>query len=556
MPNRYTTDKATIGGLLSLTGPSIEVPEWQRNYSWTTSQVETFWEDLVAFSNQYPDNTIQDQEYFLGSIVIVDDGTSLLLLDGQQRLATATILLSVIRDSLADYREDASVRLQHSYIADFDDATDMHTYNLTLNRYDREFFKRSIQEFPRAEDHAPPEASLESHRLIDKAAGIFRSRFAERYAELGGGKPAFDWALRIRRVLTDHVSVVVVKSTDEDNAATVFETLNDRGIGLSTTDLLRSLVLRRCSEDDREEIISLWEAVLEVAEDAKVETFLRHYWLSHRGDVKKRALYREIKDTLIQEETDSLDFSRDLERAANVYRDLVAARDDDADLQKLLEDVAMLGATALYPAILSAFALDSVDDRKRIIQALVTFFVRHNVIGNRETTQLEAVVYEIAKDLRNELTADQAVQKLKDAAPTDDQFEDQFKHASVTRHATASYLLRQLERARRATEELEVGPPRKVHVEHIYPKSPPAERRRPDHTAVVSRLGNMTLLDFRLNTAIKNSDFATKKAEAYGKSEILLTHDLLDYDEWDLTSIDARQVSMATLARMLWQFPE
>jgi len=556
VPNRYTTDKATIGGLLSLTGPSIQVPEWQRSYSWTTSHVETFWEDLLAFSDQYPEETIQDQEYFLGSIVIVDGGASLLLLDGQQRLATATILLSVVRDSLAEYRDDASVRLHHQYIAVFDDATDTHAYKLTLNRYDRDFYRRMIQEFPLGDHHTAPEASLESHRLIAKAASAFRSHFAEHYGKLGGGKPAFDWALRVKRVLTDHVSVVVVTSTDEDNAATVFETLNDRGIGLSTTDLLRSLILRRAGEDDREEIITLWEAVLEVAEDAKVEAFLRHYWLSHRGDVKKRALYREIKDTLIREETDSLDFSRDLERAANVYRDLVAARDDDPGLRALLKDIAMLGASALYPAILSAYALESVEDRRLVISALVTFFVRHNVIANRETTQLEALVYGIAKDLRSGLSADEAVARLKEAAPTDEQFVEQFKHAAVTRHATASYLLRQMEMARRQTEELEVAPPRKVHVEHIYPKSPPSDRRRPDHSAVVNRLGNMTLLDFRLNTAIKNSDFASKKAQAYERSEILLTCELLEYEEWNLPDIETRQERMAAMAGSIWQFPE
>ena len=54
MPNQYSSDKKTIGQLLSLTSPSIEVPDWQRDYSWDTSAVETFWQDLQTFSNQYP----------------------------------------------------------------------------------------------------------------------------------------------------------------------------------------------------------------------------------------------------------------------------------------------------------------------------------------------------------------------------------------------------------------------------------------------------------------------------------------------------------------------
>lgn len=94
----YTGDRKTIGQILSLAAPLIEIPEWQRNYSWGPIEIEAFWTDLVAFSDQYPDDNIVDKEYFLGSIVIVDRGSIHQLLDGQQRLGTATILLSVIRD--------------------------------------------------------------------------------------------------------------------------------------------------------------------------------------------------------------------------------------------------------------------------------------------------------------------------------------------------------------------------------------------------------------------------------------------------------------------------
>ena len=68
MPNQYTSEKKTIGELLSIPSPDIVVPEWQRNYSWTTTEIEVFWEDLNSFSEQYPGNTIRGQEYFLGSM--------------------------------------------------------------------------------------------------------------------------------------------------------------------------------------------------------------------------------------------------------------------------------------------------------------------------------------------------------------------------------------------------------------------------------------------------------------------------------------------------------
>lgn len=142
---RYEAGRQTIGALLSTTSPRIEVPEWQRSYSWTTEEIDAFWQDLIAFDSQYPDENIVGEEYFLGSIVLVTGGATNLLLDGQQRLATATILLSVLRDARRDYRGDAAARLQSKYISDFDDGTGTTSYVLTLNLYDREFFRSEIR---------------------------------------------------------------------------------------------------------------------------------------------------------------------------------------------------------------------------------------------------------------------------------------------------------------------------------------------------------------------------------------------------------------------------
>jgi uncharacterized protein with ParB-like and HNH nuclease domain len=248
-----------------MTNPPILVPDWQRNYSWTNTEVEIFWQDMLHFSNLFPDENINTEEYFLGSVVIVDNNLSHLLLDGQQRIATSGILLSVIRDFLSKYSKDAALRTSQRYLTDFDDARNATTYKLTLNSYDRDFFKREILEF-RDTSYQSPEPSLESHRLIRKAREFFTSKFQEEYNEIDNQELAHRWTLRIQKVLTDHMSVVAVISDDEDNAASVFETLNDRGIGLSTPDLLRNLLLRRATVESREEIIDLWRDILEIEE--------------------------------------------------------------------------------------------------------------------------------------------------------------------------------------------------------------------------------------------------------------------------------------------------
>jgi uncharacterized protein with ParB-like and HNH nuclease domain len=172
-PSSYQPDKRTIGELLSMTNPPIVVPNWQRSYSWTQSHVETFWNDLLDFERRNP-GKIAQREYFLGSVVIVatsDDEH--LLLDGQQRIATSAILLSVIRDFLMKYNADAAKRVESRYLADIDDARNALVYKITLNAYDRDYFRRKILEF-RDSGFQEPKPEYPSHWLIDSARSFLK----------------------------------------------------------------------------------------------------------------------------------------------------------------------------------------------------------------------------------------------------------------------------------------------------------------------------------------------------------------------------------------------
>jgi hypothetical protein len=491
--------------------------------------------------------------------VLVTGGATNVLLDGQQRLATATILLSVLRDARREYSNDAAARLQNKYISDFDDATGTTTHVLTLNVYDRDFFRGEIQDEPQA----PPlrvTPTLKSQGLIRKARHYFSERVAEEGAKLGGGKAAFQRNLRIRRVLCDHMSVVAVTSTDEDNAAAVFETLNDRGIGLSTPDLLRNLLLRRAPNDTtRDRIVAAWQTVLGINEEASVEDFLRHYWVSHRGDLKARKLYREIKDKVIAENIEPLVMSLDLAATAPIYRDIVRAREDDPELRRLLEGIRALGAKALYPALLSGYGAAGGDgsgkeELRMLTSALTAMFVRYNVIGGRETTIMESAVYTAAAELRKTNDFDAAVMALAALAPDAEDFISRFQRASVSRMATARYLLREIEHAKRRTQEVAVEGTDRVHVEHIYPQTPDGAKWS-NHAQIINRIGNLTLLGKRLNTAIKNADFASKQKDGYASSDILMTKELLTLGTWNTTAIDERQRELSEWVFDIWKFP-
>jgi uncharacterized protein with ParB-like and HNH nuclease domain len=552
MPDLDNPVKRTVGDLLSTTSPRIVVSDYQRDFSWSESEADVFFRDLLAFSNQYPNDNLETQEYFLGSMVLVTGGANHLLLDGQQRLATATILLSAIREFLRLYDTNAATRLAQKYMYDNDDSTGERWYKLTLNRYDAEFFRREIQDGMGGTQIRP---SLESHRLILRVRQYFDEKLRTQYDKLGGGKPAFQWSLRIMKVLLNHMSAVVVSSSDEDNASNVFETLNDRGISLSTPDLLRNLILRRAASDpQREEIIDAWRTVFEIEQDVRIDDFLRHYWISRNGDIKSRKLYHEMKNVISEQDMDSLKFSLDLQRSSMTYRQIISANDDDPGIRENLLAIKMLGAKALLPAVLSAYAVGDTNNKSAFLRALVSVYVRYVVVSNLEISRLEDVVYDLAKNLTTTGDFAAATAAIESIKPTNESFVKRFATFQLTRRDSQRYMLQELENfARRTagkTGEFQLAGPDRVHIEHIYPQRP--EKRLPDHQDLVNRFGNLTLLDSRLNQTIQNGVFAAKKP-SYDGSDILLTKQLLEYPDWNRETIDTRQAALAGTALSVWR---
>lgn len=550
---QYTTDRQTLGSLLSTSesGERIVVPEWQRSYSWGTEEARAFWDDLTAFSEGYPGDNILGHEYFLGSIVLVDRTYQLELLDGQQRLATATILLSVIRDYLTQFRDDAGIATARDYIVRESFTTSTLSYRLQLARYDADFFRREIQDKREGNDQIPT-ASLLSHKRIRAVRSYFDSEFKMKYESLGGGESSYRWALRIQRVLTDHLSLVEVRSYDEDSAAEVFETLNSRGISLSTTDLLRNLLMRRSEEQQRDEINDLWEHIFQL--ERNVEEFLRHWWLSAYGDLKGSSLYKALKPKITPAELTPIGLTRQLEDSAQIYRSLLDCQDQDQEVVALLHDVKDLGAKVFYPLLLNVFRPSGhyYAKRKHMLRSLLALFVRYNVIGGMESTELEKAVYALAREISADTQVDY-MDRIQRLAPDDESFERSFQTAQVTRQATAKYLLREIEKSRRSTSELVVQGGRQVHVEHIYPKSPEDGQEWEDHEDALHRIGNLTLLSGAINQSLSNKSFEVKKPR-YETSELKITKELVDYADWNQQTISARQGKLAAEALTIWAF--
>lgn len=462
----YQPNKETIGQLLSMNEPSIVVPDWQRNYSWKAEQIDTFWFDLEKFFVRQRGN--EKSEYFLGSVVIVRTKEGLLkLLDGQQRLATSAIFLSVVRDVTKTYNSDAAKQLQSSFLVGYDHFSESIIHKLRLNIYDRDFFRQLILE-ERNDSYEEPKADISSHRLILNARKKFEAYIAEFTKELTPQEAAKK-CMALANCLLRQMTVISVYSSDEESAADVFETLNDRGIGLSSPDLLRNLIIRRAKAGAEDTVVELWKDLISFESDVLIQNFIRHFWVSRYGDVKTQSLYREIKGVVVDDDLDSVQISTALSNSSENYRQIIRSDTTSPKLNELLNEINSYGSRSriLLPTLLALVEVLGVDEAVMPANLVHNAFVRHSIIRNLENSPLENILYGAARDLRTDPNVDKFLAAIREIAPDDASIKTSFETLSIIHNGSRRNLLKRLELNLRGTEELDIANPDRVHVEHV-----------------------------------------------------------------------------------------
>lgn len=439
-----------------------------------------------------------------------------------------------------------------------DDVNETRSARLTLSQDDRDFFQRHI-----VDGEVLPgtlRGRRASHKNIIRAKQYFDPKVSE--AREGRNEDQHRrWCLNLLGAVRDGLALIVVSTTDRDDATTVFETLNDRGIGLTTSELVRMYLLQEAQAQDIPQIVSYWSDIFALEARPGFRNFLRHFWVSRHGDVKARTLSKTVRAHIRGEEfRGSLEFTRDVSDASKIYVSLLGADVSDQRLKGLLTDVGTLGANVLLPALLRAFEISGatstadLDALRGFVEALISAYFRYIVIGGRESTLLEAQVFAMAP--RFAALGAQAVPgiiaDLKTFAPNNDRFRADFAGQIIERGPVQQYILRKLEAFRRGERgEMVVGDAMTVHVEHIYPQNP--DQRWENHDEVINRIGNLTLLHGTPNGENQNKLYPEKR-ESYASSEILLTKEIPEkFQEWTFASIEARQAQLAADAVSIWK---
>lgn len=554
----------TVAQLLATStdsGNSLRVPEYQRSYAWKKRQYEQFWDDLVEFA---ADDSRSDRMYFLGIVVFVKSDEREIL-DGQQRLSTATILLTSIARFLDELGEtEYAKKIIDDYVVGSSLGGADRTYRIILNSHDRSFFRELIQDGVEAtSDGTRSHANIQScKRFFDQQLRAWLRADSESQAPDESLKAAaVARAKRLAESFVYRVYVVSITAFRLNEAGYVFEHLNDRGVGLSSIDLVRSWVMQRCDEGDRDFILTSWGKIFQVQGRVKLDDLLRFHWIMRWGDRSDKPQHMLIKDEFARKTPDPsytpLQFTRELRHSASIYEKLCSMREDENPFSDVASWVMELEVKPLIPLLMKLDGFEDADQRALLAKAVFTAYVRNRLVADQSSTSFEDVVYRVTRDVELDgSNIEWAIGRISSYTFDDPDFKRAFRSRSIRTQKYAKFLLRRIEtylmqEASGGSSEVRLGTSTQVHLEHIYPKKPMEGQVWDNGDEWVHRLGNMTLLASKLNTKIQNQPFSQKKHH-YEESQLNLTTHLLQYESWGTDQVVARQAWMAQLAPKVW----
>lgn len=553
MPQQFNFSPNFV--LEAITARHFTVPQYQRSYSWSEQELEDFWLDM--------ERAIADGgDYFLGSFVLSHEGNSdeFSIIDGQQRIATTTILLAAMRDV---YRANGETDLANSFDTQFlrqhDVETNEYRRRLKLNAVDDPFYLERII------DGKNTPAEKESHKRLAFAA-LF---FAKKVTEVVAANPADlkNQLAKITSYLRKQARVVVVQTDSDADAFTIFETLNDRGADLTIADLLKNYLFSR-AKGELAAVQQYWlEAVAVLESDIGEHDyvgFLRQLWSSFHGVTRERELYRQIK-AKVQTPQDALAFAKQIRDGAQLYRAILSPDDDywSGFDKATREHVARLMSFNLQqnrPLLLAILSSDDRANIARILRNLVAWSVRGIVAGNQGGGQVEKFFCQAAVDFRkgSVRTPEQILAAVQPVVPTDPVFRAGFSVLRVPKNAQARYYLCAIEKSLAEEPEPEMvlnEDARMVNLEHILP-----QRRAlgewtaftdDEASAYAYRLGNMTLLRRPDNLKVGNGEWPAKQGVLV-KSQLKLNREISGVSVWDKDAIDVRQAELSDRAISVW----
>lgn len=424
----------TAASLLS--GATFEVPIYQREYAWTSDEIEEFWEDLRG--------AVDNDSYFLGLLILTKEGKRYQVVDGQQRILTLTLLVAAIRaEAIKVGRTALAEKLRTDFLQSIDFETDGVEPRVVLSD---------------TKDNETLQAIVEGRQLGELEDESVSQRIVEAYNSIHAKLKADVSSDAFRRLglWTEFISTqlyfAVFIHPDAASAYKVFEAINTRGRNLTTAELLKNFVLSQTAKSSRKKTYSCWQDIAQQFQHDGANSFvqyIRHIITSRYGYVLPRDLFDLVagKGAFAQKDRPSIP---QLLEAMSIDLDLYLQMTDpsqvgpaDQDLLSVFSALNALSVISVRPILLALFAsgegLASYQDLLRLV-------VRRIVVGNLGTGNVERRFGEVAKRIRSGEPWSAVKKDLADLNPDAREFRNQLSRRSLNKQ-TLTFIRRSVVQA-------------------------------------------------------------------------------------------------------------
>ncbi|MGA2071238.1 MAG: DUF262 domain-containing HNH endonuclease family protein [Sedimentisphaerales bacterium] len=540
----------------------LTVPPNQREFSWQTEHVKDLFQDLSGAIR------LRKPVYFLGTVVFTIAADSFLeVADGQQRLATITILLAAIRDYYSEHKEDKLVQaIENAFLFDIDRRSKSEVARLTLNLDDRDYFIKRILSPPNSPKRNTP-IKRESHELIDNAAKHAAGHVNNIVAQ-HSVKEALQALEEWTQYLENQASVIVVIVPDSLNAFRMFETLNDRGLKVSQADLVKNFLFGEAGKDNIKDVQHTWAQMTASLETLNDEDSMMNYFrsllIAMYGYTKESEIFDRIHDK-VSSAQQALDFANILGDKVADYTAIISP--DHAkwnkylpSIKRCIESINNLRIKIPRPIMLAISSNFEPLEAVKAFKLILSWSVRFLIVGGGRGGSVNEGYAKIAHDIwENKIINAKAMAKAAESLiPNDAAFEASFASASVALPYLARYYLRSIENKmidEKEPEFLVNADATEITLEHILPENPLegtwSHFDPSDRTAFVNRIGNLALLKATPNSDIGGAELAIK-AKEYVKSGFAWTRKIAEKSTWGTKEITERQTGMAKWVAKTW----
>lgn len=579
-----------------------KVPRYQREYSWSKQQLEDFYSDIVSNIKKEKEGSYKIQEYFFGTVILVGNmekpNEPIEIIDGQQRITTITIFLSVLSDIFYSYDDNLSTLLWKYIIAQNNDGK---FYNVVENETAYPYFQNKIQMrnikpeddkkkdcYPRVDDSIIKDLEKElsnEEKLIKEAHDFFRKKLEDEDLSapifIDSNLNKIEKLKLVRDQLLGSTFVYII-SENVNDVNVIFENINSKGLQLSSLDLIKNEIFSVQNETvPLDEAKRIWSNIKKNlrhdGEYIPVQKFYRYFWLSRYTHSTERDLYKKFKNKINEKEY--MNFLKELEIVSKDYARITKPRHEyfknsskgnnvgKDDLEYFVNSLEVLQnilnieqVQVLLIALVDKYnsGMLSFKNMKLMVKFLEEFHFIYNGIMTERTNALVNKYGDVARSIYNTTSQNEILtefNKLKkefiSLLPEDNQkFISKFVQISYSsktkvmdskqkrRNAITKYAIYKIEEILSENNHLGFDT-LSATIEHIIPESSDTDRE------YVLNVGNLIILESNLNSECNNLNFE-EKISVYKKSNYCSVKCFLEkYSNNETFSIEKRAKNMA-----------